>query len=61
MPQLRSATRLARFLQADGDLEGAARILGPIYASFTEGFETADLLEVRDLLAAVSPGPSSGS
>lgn len=27
----------------------------------TIGFETADLLEARDLLAAVSPGPPSGS
>ena len=33
--------------------------LGPVYATFTEGFATADLLEAQDLLAAVAPSPSS--
>ena len=35
------------------------RTLGPVYAAFTEGFATVDLLEARDLLSAVEPGRSS--
>jgi hypothetical protein len=54
--RLRSATRLARRLQADGEPEAAARTLGPIYATFTEGFATADLREARDLLDTVELG-----
>jgi predicted ATPase/class 3 adenylate cyclase len=55
MAQLRAATRLARHRQADGEPEAGARILAPVYETFTEGFETADLLEARDLLAAAAP------
>jgi predicted ATPase len=54
MSRLRAATRLARLRQADGEPEAAARTLGPVYATFTEGFATADLLEAQDLLAAVA-------
>jgi hypothetical protein len=53
--QLRAATRLGRLLLARDDPEAAARMLGPVYATFTEGFATADLLEAHDLLAAVAP------
>jgi predicted ATPase/class 3 adenylate cyclase len=59
MTRLRAATRLARLRQAEGDPEAVARTLGPILATFTEGFATADLLEARDLLAA--PGRSSAT
>jgi predicted ATPase/class 3 adenylate cyclase len=53
--QLRAATRLARLRLAEGRPHAAAALLGPVYASFTEGFETADLIEARELLAAVTP------
>jgi predicted ATPase/class 3 adenylate cyclase len=55
MSQLRAATRLCRVWQANGDHKAAERTLAPVYATFTEGFATADLLEARDLLAAVAP------
>ena len=54
MTQLRAATRLGRLWQADGEPEAAALTLGPVYATFTEGFATADLLEAQDLIAAVT-------
>lgn len=50
---LRAATKLGRLWLADGEPEAAARMLGPIHATFSEGFATADLLEARDLLDAV--------
>jgi predicted ATPase/class 3 adenylate cyclase len=56
MAHLRAATRLARLLQADGDPTGAAQLLEPVFATFTEGFETADLREARELLAALGEG-----
>ena len=59
MSQLRAATRLCRVWQASGDHEAAARTLGSVYATFTEGFATADLLEARDLLADIPPMQSS--
>jgi hypothetical protein len=34
--------------------------LAPLYASFTEGFDTRDLREARELLEAMS-GPAEGS
>jgi predicted ATPase/DNA-binding winged helix-turn-helix (wHTH) protein len=50
---LRSATSLAR-LHAVADKPSEARAaLEPVYARFTEGFETRDLLTARDLLAAL--------
>jgi predicted ATPase len=60
MIQLRAATRLGRLLQAAGEPDGAARIVEPVYATFTEGFATADLLEARSLLDAVAPVDPSG-
>jgi len=57
--QLRAATRLGRLRVAEGQPEAAAHLLRPIYATFTEGFTTADLREARELLAAVS-GSTSG-
>jgi predicted ATPase len=60
MTQLRAATRLARLRVADGHPEAAARLLGPIYETFTEGFATADLRDARELLAAVSGSASGG-
>ena len=53
MTRLRAATRLGRG-SGRGPPGDAAGMLGPVYATFTEGFATADLLEARDLLAAVA-------
>jgi adenylate cyclase len=56
MTRLRAATQLARLRVAGGDPAGAARVLSPVYATFTEGFGTADLREARELLDAVAAG-----
>jgi class 3 adenylate cyclase/tetratricopeptide (TPR) repeat protein len=45
--ELRTATGLARLLAGGGRLEDARKELTPIYAWFTEGFETADLRAAR--------------
>jgi tetratricopeptide (TPR) repeat protein len=54
MALLRAATRLARVRLADGEPAAAASTLGPVYDTFTEGFEIADLREARELLAGLS-------
>ena len=53
--KLRAATRLARLELARGRSDAAARLLGPIHATFTEGFGTADLRDASEVLAALSP------
>jgi len=52
--ELRSATSLARMLADQGRNEQAHALLAPIYAWFTEGFETADLKEAKSLLEELS-------
>jgi predicted ATPase len=47
--QLRAATELARLWRDDNRGE-ARRLLAPIVGWFTEGFETADLLDAKSLL-----------
>jgi predicted ATPase len=48
--ELRAATSLAR-LWADQGRQGEAReLLAPLYSWFTEGFDTADLKEAKQLL-----------
>jgi tetratricopeptide (TPR) repeat protein len=47
--ELRATTSLARFLRAQGRIEEARARLGPICDWFTEGFDTADLKEARQL------------
>jgi predicted ATPase len=52
--ELRAATSLA-LPQARQDKRDEARaLLAPIYGWFTEGFDTADLLEAKDLLAELA-------
>jgi predicted ATPase len=51
---LRAATSLARAQQARGDIAAAREVLGSIYASFTEGFGTNDLLDAKRLLDDLS-------
>jgi predicted ATPase/class 3 adenylate cyclase len=53
---LRAATRLARGRQAAGAAEAALQTLRPVYELFTEGFDSADVREARDLLAELGVG-----
>jgi class 3 adenylate cyclase/predicted ATPase len=48
--ELRAAVSLSRLLQQKGDVDGARSALAPVYGSFTEGFDTADLQEAQALL-----------
>jgi predicted ATPase len=48
--ELRAATSLARLWQQQGKRQAAHDLLAPIYAWFTEGFDTADLQEAKALL-----------
>jgi predicted ATPase len=48
--ELRCAMSLARLRQQQGRPQEAAALLAPIYAWFTEGFDTADLQSARTLL-----------
>lgn len=41
---------LSRLLRREGLREAAHTALAPVYASFSEGFATADLREARALL-----------
>ena len=52
MPQLRAATGLCRLQRDRGDGEHGSGALSAIYATFTEGFTTPDLIEARELLSA---------
>src|SRR5262249_53378248 len=48
--ELRAAVSLSRLWQRQGRRTEARTLLAPIYAWFTEGFDTADLLEAKALL-----------
>ena len=48
--ELRATTSLARLLDKQGNCNEARRMLAEIYNWFTEGFETADLIEAERLL-----------
>jgi predicted ATPase len=49
--ELRAAMNLSRLWQQQGKRAEAYDLLAPIYGWFTEGFDTADLQEVKALLA----------
>ncbi len=51
--ELRAATSLSRLWQQQRQREEAHQLLAPIYNGFTEGFDTADLLEAKALLEAL--------
>jgi predicted ATPase len=51
--ELRTATSLARLRQRQGRIAEAANVLQPVYARFTEGFHTADLMTARTLLGTL--------
>jgi predicted ATPase len=48
--ELRAATSLARFWQSQGKRDEARELLAPVYEWFTEGFDTADLIDAKSLL-----------
>jgi len=48
--ELRATTSLSRLLANRGRREEARSMLGEIYNSFTEGFDTADLKDAKTLL-----------
>jgi predicted ATPase len=48
--ELRAAMSLSRLWQQQGKRDEARELLAPIYAWFTEGFDTADLQEAKALL-----------
>jgi predicted ATPase/class 3 adenylate cyclase len=50
MPQLRAAIGLCRSQRQSGDLERTRGLLSGVYATFTEGFTTLDLIDARNLL-----------
>jgi predicted ATPase len=52
--ELRAALSLSRLWQCRGRHEAARQLLAPIYGWFTEGFDTADLQEAKQLLAELS-------
>jgi DNA-binding SARP family transcriptional activator len=49
--RLRATTSLAKLLASQGRVEEARPMLAEIYGWFTEGFDTADLVEAREVLA----------
>jgi predicted ATPase len=48
--ELRAATSMARMWLRDGRVDDARNLLLPVYDWFTEGFDTADLLDAKALL-----------
>jgi predicted ATPase len=52
--ELRAAMSLSRLWQRQGKRMEAHQLLAGIYGWFTEGFDTADLLEAKALLAALA-------
>ena len=51
---LRAATRYARWLRDYGRAAEGRELLAPLYAWFTEGFDTANLIEAMALLAGLA-------
>jgi predicted ATPase len=48
--ELRASTSLARLWRSQGKREEACELLGDVYGWFTEGFDTADLIDAKALL-----------
>jgi predicted ATPase len=57
--ELRAAMSLARLWQQQGKRQEAHDLLAPVYEWFTEGFDTADLREAKQLLDELSTGRAS--
>jgi predicted ATPase len=54
--ELRAATSLAKLWQSQGKRQEAYNLLAPVYNWFTEGFDTADLIDAKALLDELSEG-----
>src|SRR5262249_33126717 len=54
--ELRAATSLARLWHQQGKRQEAHDLLAPIYSWFTEGFDTADLIDAKALLDELAEG-----
>ena len=52
--ELRAAMSLARLWQQQGKRVEARQLLAPIYSWCTEGFDTLDLQEAKELLDALA-------
>jgi hypothetical protein len=52
--ELRAATSLTRLWQEQGKRAEARELLAPVYNWFTEGFDTADLIDAKALLEELS-------
>ena len=52
--ELRAATSLARLWQAQAKTTAARDLLAPVYQSFSEGFDTPDLKDAKELLHELS-------
>ena len=52
--ELRTATSLARLWQSQDKRQDAIDLLAPVYGWFTEGFDTADLIDAKVLLDELS-------
>ncbi len=50
------ATSLARLWQSQGKRQEAHDLLAPVYDWFTEGFDTADLIDAKTLLEELEGG-----
>jgi hypothetical protein len=54
--ELRATTSLANLLIARDSAEEARALLGPLYSSFTQGHDTPDLIEARQVLDRLELG-----
>jgi predicted ATPase len=52
--ELRTATSLAKLWRSQGKRDKARELLSPVYSWFTEGFDTADLIDAKTLLDELS-------
>jgi len=59
MMRLRAAIGLCRLQRKRGDAQRGSELLRAVYASFTEGFTTPDLIEAKELLENRSEDPST--
>jgi len=55
--ELRAAMSMARLLRVQNKLAAARDVLAPVYGWFTQGFDTLDLRQAKQLLAALDEDP----
>ena len=57
--ELRAALDLARLWRDQGKRDEARNLLAPVYSWFTEGFDTLDLKEAKNLLDELQHAPAT--